>query len=115
MIHSYRRSRFISISAFLEQQYSIFLNAFFIRLFKRRSRQRKVTLNRNRMAFPLLTPCEKFMIVVVKSVHICTRISLDYFVSKLVDLNLLYVHECIHVCTLVLIGIGRTCTLILFF
>ena len=53
LIHRSRRSRFYQhLGPSWATLYSIFLNAFFIRLFERRSRERKVTLYR--MAIPLL-------------------------------------------------------------
>ena len=53
LTHRSRRSRFYQhLGPSWATLYSIFLNAFFIRLFKRRSRERKVTLYR--MAIPLL-------------------------------------------------------------
>lgn len=68
LTHRSRRSRFYQhLGPSWATLYSIFLNAFFIRLFKRRSRERKVTLYR--MAIPLLknfgsVQCSVFMIVV---------------------------------------------------
>ena len=68
LIHRSRRSRFYQhLGPSWATLYSIFLNAFFIWLFKRRSCERKVTLYR--MAIPLLknfgsVQCSVFMIVV---------------------------------------------------